>query len=290
MIPHDRLRESGFLDDRKFPRELVDHEIELSLPSAIEYGVTPLRVQVKRGLVIPLQVTGSSNGTVIRQDGAILHVGHQEPGNPASPLAARFIREIPYDLRVEISNIMRRALQADPSLKGIWDDIQRAWQIWFPAKESLEAFRLAGSFDDAQQAWFGVAHLTGQLIERFEAHAPVPVHVKIRVVVQGHDEFNQGWSGEELLVNEAAVAAINKAGWINYVKNFIFPGLKQVLGNPVFQPRSTFKLYYGNSGTPTIKLVVVPWPGHDALAVSAAGIELNDLSREAFTPAVRKEP
>ncbi|MEI8011549.1 MAG: hypothetical protein WCI27_03565 [Candidatus Omnitrophota bacterium] len=289
MIPHDRLRESGFLDDRKFPRELVDHEIELSLPSAIEYGVTPLRVRVERGLVIPLQVAGSSNGTVIRRDGAILHVGHQESGNPASPLAARFIRDIPYDLRVEISNIMRRALQVDPSLKSIWDDVRNVWLVWFPAGESVDAFKFAGSFDTADQAWLGMAHLIGQLVERFEEHAPVPVHVKIRVAVQGDVEFKEGWSGEELLVSEAAVTAVITAGWINYVKNFIFPGLRQVLASPVFQPRSTFKLYYGNGGTPTVKLVVVPWPGHDAQAVSSAGIELNHVSRDAFKPPVRKE-
>ncbi len=281
MIPHGRLREFGFPDEKKFPRELLEQEIELSLPTAMEYGTSPVRVRIARGLVVPLQLSGSSNGTVIRSDGAILHIGHREAGNPASELEARFISDIPYSLRVEISHIMRRALQADPSLKGVWDQVLLAWMIWFPAAESIAAFRPAGAFDRVDLAWKGIESLTGQLIVEIEKHAPVPPpHVKVRVVVQHEAEFIKGWSGEEFLADEVPAAAIIKAGWINYVKNFLFPKMRLVLANPVFHPRSTFKLFYGEAGSPTIKLVVVPLPRPDAAKVSAAGIELNQVKEQ----------
>ncbi|GEM_PF-3462544 len=284
MIPQGRLRESGFSDEKKFPRELIDHEIELSLPSAMAHGVASVRVRVARGLVVPLQVSGSANGTVIRSDGAILHVGHQDPADAASALEAHFIRDIPYDLRVDVVHIMRRALQADPSLKGIWDEILQAWKIWFPAPESVGVFKQAGTFDRVDQAWQGMVHLMGQLMSQLDQHVPVPAHVKVRVVVQLEAEFRKGWCGEELLAGEAAAAAIIKAGWINYVKNFIFPKLQLVLGSPVFHPQSTFKLLYGVGGAPTIKLVVVPRPGVDASGLTAVGIELSQACRDIFPP------
>ena len=275
MIPYGRLRESGFPDAERFPRELVDHEVELSLPSAIEYGVMPVRVRIARGLVVPLQVPGSANGTVIRGDGAILHIGHREAGNPASELDARFISEVPYALRVEISHIMRRALQADPSLKGVWDQVLLAWTVWFPPEESVGVFKPSGVFDRAEPACRGIEGLMGQLITQLEKHPPVPAQIKVRVVVQHEQEFNKGWCGEEFLVDDVAAVAVIKAGWINYVKNSLFSKLRLALATPVFHPRSTFRLMYGIEGGPTIKLVVVPLPG--AAKVSAAGIDLDQV-------------
>ncbi len=284
MIPRGRLRESGFPDEARFPKELVDHEIELSLPSAMQFGVSPVRVRVARGLVVPLQAPGSANGTVIRGDGAILHIGHREANNPASELEARFISDVPYALRVEISHIMRRALQADPSLQGVWDQVMRAWMIWFSAEESVKAFKQAGVFAVAGLAWKGIENLTGQLITELQNHAPVPPHVKVRVVVQHEAEFIKGWRGEEFLVDEVAASAIIRAGWINYVKNYLFSKMRLVLGNPVFHPRSTFKLFYGAASSPTIKLVVVPLPEAGEGNVSAAGIELDGTCRDSVLP------
>ncbi|NTV30149.1 MAG: hypothetical protein HGA80_08735 [Candidatus Omnitrophica bacterium] len=286
MIPSSRLQEFGFADDDKLPRQLIEHAVTLSLPSALEQGVEPLEVIIDEGLLVPMQSKGSTGGMIIRSDGTMLFVAHQDSRDQSSPLESHFIKDIPYEVRSEVSNIMRRAVQADPSLAGLWERISAVWTVWFPVPESDATQQEAGEFVAISGAWNGI----GDILARWLEHAPV-VHVdigsvRVRFVVQCDGEFRKGWKGEELVVDEISRRAVLQQGRVQYLMQRLFPRMQQALRSPMFRPGSVFRLYYCARPVSTVRLVIVPPSGECGDLANSAGIELPLDPPQGFTPSV----
>lgn len=273
MISKSRLQEFGFTDPEKFPRGLYRHAVTLSLPSAMEKGIEPLEVVIEEGLAVPLQTSSSSSGMIIRSDGTMLYVAHHDAADPASPLEARFIKDIPYDVRISVSNVMRRAVQADPSLADLWRRVSAAWTAWFPVLERDVAVFSAGEFRDIRLAWNGIADLLGRCLDQFFRNPIDLDRIRVKILVQSDMEFRKGWLGEEFLVDEASLQSIEKQGRVKYLMQHVFPGLQKVLRNPVFFPESRFRLYYGSRGVCMIKLVISPIKEQDGFTLKSAGID-----------------
>jgi hypothetical protein len=230
--------------------------VTLSLPSAVEHGVEPVMVEIAHGLVVPLIGAGTHNGMIINSDGMVLHVGHRDADDRTSPLEARFIQDVPYDIRVEVCQIMRRALQVDPSLDEIWKPVCAAWVQWFPPKPNgAKAVRI-GAFTDVRQAWAALLDLIGKAADSTGSG-------RVRVVIQQEMEFNKGWMGEEVVVDDGLAR-----------KMACFAKMQRALRDPMFHPKSTFKIWKEQRGMDVLKLVVVPPWGVDVNEMSAAGIEL----------------
>lgn len=280
MIPPSRLQEFGFNDSEKFPQHLCRHAVTLTLPTAIEHGVAPLEVVIEDGLVIPVQSSGTG-GMIILADGSMLYVSHRDVSDPASPLESRFTREIPYELRSSASNIMRRAVLADPSLAAMWGRITEVWQAWFPPLEGGPAVRSAGEFGRIEAAWHGMAAILEGWTARPAPFAADPGLVRVRFVVQSDAEFRQGWMGEELAVDETSLGSVLRQGKVRYMMQNLFPRMQAVLRSPMFSSGSVFRLYYGSRGVHLVCLVVVPPPGRDN---DAAGIELTLEAIDGFLP------
>ena len=283
MIPKSRYQEFGFADEDKFPRRLSHHAVSMSLPSAMDNGIEPLEVIVDDGLVVPLQKTGSSSGMIIRSDGMMLYVWHRDPKDPRSPLEARFIKEIPYDARAEVSNIMHRAVGADPTLDDIWGKVSAAWLGWFPVLDVEGAVQPAGEFATVAKAWDMMGQLMGRLIEKAGASSG---GVGVKIIVQSEENFKQGWLGEENIVDETTLRAITVQGRVKYLLQVLFPKIQKVLRLPVFHPSSTFRLYYGSSSVYMIKLVVIAPVDPGKKSLNAAGIEFTLSSLDGFAPSL----
>lgn len=283
MIPISRLHEFGFEGPEKFPQYLDRHTITLTLPSAVERGLDPLDVVVEDGLVIPQQSAGSSGGMVIKSDGTMLYITHRDPQDPTTPLEARFIRDIPYDARIEASNIMRRAVEVDASLSDIWQKVHAAWTVWFPPLEGAGLNLSAGEFTSIVAAWNRISELFSRLIEQVLDKGEDPAALHVRVVLQSTAEFARGWQGEESVVDEMDIGEIIRMDRVKYLLQRLFPRLQKALKDPVFSPDSVFQVYYGSRRNYLIRLVVAPGTNTAAAAVIAAGIEFNlsDLDREA---------
>ncbi|MFH0753616.1 MAG: hypothetical protein V2A70_03520 [Candidatus Omnitrophota bacterium] len=256
MIPLGRLQEFGFPSEEKLPRQLRDDAVTLSLPSAVENGVEPVIVEITHGLVIPLMMAGTHNGMIINSDGMVLHVGHADAHDRFSRLEARFIKDIPYDIRVEVNQIMRRAVLVMPSLDEIWKPICYAWAQWFPVKPNESRAVRVGVFAQARQAWEALLGQIGMVADK-------AVSARVKVVLQQEVEFNKGWMGEEILVDEGFAR-----------KMACFSGMQRALRDPLFHPRSTFKLWREHRGVQVFKLVVVAPQGVDRDDGYAVGIEL----------------
>jgi hypothetical protein len=286
VIPSSRLHEFGFPDAARFPQRLKHHAVSLSLPSAISRGLSPVEVMILDGLVVPSQAGGGASGMIIRSDGAMLFIGHRDAKDPSSALEARFIRDIPYDARLEASNIMRRAVLADPSLAGIWRMVHARWALWFPPVAGDGKVQLAGEFITAAQAWNRLADLLGQLAGQHASRPEASGRVVVKVMVQSDAEFNQGWQGEELEVDVTDLAAIIRRGHVKYLYQDLFPRMQAVLRNPMFLSGSGFRLYYAARHACTLKLVVVS-PGGSVGALGAfgsPGIELTLAALDGFSP------
>jgi len=284
MIPQSRLEEFGFSDPKKFPQHLMRHAIMLSLPSAMERGIDPVEIVIEDGLAVPLQVSVNSSGMVIRGDGAMLYVAHRDDRDMASPLEVRFIREIPYDVRIEVSNIMRRAVLADPSLKDVWSRVSGIWLSWFPISEDDGAVSSAGEFGNIGQAWNGIGDLVSRLCGQVHQSAAKTVSSRLRLVVQSGQEFKKGWQGEEHVVDETDVELIIQRGRIKYLLQDLFPKMQKILRNPMFSLESTFRLYYGSRRAYIIKLVILPINDPGKGAADSAGIELTMPAVDGFPP------
>jgi hypothetical protein len=282
MIPISRLHEFGFEGPDKFPQYLDRHTITLTLPSAAERGLDPLDVVIEDGLVIPQQSAGSSGGMVIRSDGTMLYITHRDPQDPSTPLEAKFIRDIPYDARIEASNIMRRAVEVDSSLSDIWQKVHAVWTVWFPPLEGAGLNLSAGEFTSIVAAWGRISELFARLIEQVLDKGEDTASLHVRVVLQSGAEFSRGWQGEETLVDEMDIGEIIRMDRVKYLLQRLFPRLQKALKDPVFSPDSVFHVYYGSRRNYLVRLVIFPVENATASAVTAAGIEFNlsDLDRE----------
>ncbi len=285
MVPQSRLQEFGFTDAGKFPQRLIYHAVLLSLPSAMDNGIEPLEVIIEDGLMIPMQASGSNGGMIVQSDGRMLYVGHRDPLDMKSSLEARFIKEIPYDARLEVSHIMHRAVQVDPGLMEIWDKVNSVWMGWFPVLEAEEDRVLSGEFTNIAQAWNRLGDLIGQLI------ANIPVNpsdlLKIKVIIQSDHEFRRGWQGEEFLADEIVRRSVTEQGLTKYLFQRLLPRMQQILRNPIFFSGSIFRLYYGFRGSCIIRLVIVPLNGQDRPFTALAGVELTLEAIDGFSPSVK---
>lgn len=283
MVPKSRLQEFGFPDEGKFPRHLVNHSVSMTLPSAIERGIDPLEVIVEDGLVVPLQKEGSSGGMIIRSDGMMLYVWHRDPKDPGTPLESRFISEVPYEARVEVNNIMHRAIGADPTLIDIWAKVSAAWVERFPVVERESTLQLAGEFTTVPLAWGIISELIAQLTGK---QPRPPGEAILRLVVESEHDFKRGWLGEESVVDEAPLREIFKTGRVKYLLQRLFPRMQKALRSPVFNPRSHFRVYYGAGSVYLIKLIVVPPADLSISSADAVGIEFSLDSLDGFSPSM----
>jgi hypothetical protein len=286
MISQSRLQEFGFIDPEKFPRQLTHHVVSLSLPSAINSGMAPIEITVENGLMVPLQNTGSSSGMIIQHDGQMLYIGHQQVNDPSSPLESHFTRDIPYDMRVDVSNIMRRAVQADPALTDMWTAITSIWKAWFPVMEEQSSIQPAGEYHSIAQTWNKLSDLMSQMLTQ-AAKDPVNLdRIRVKVIIQSSSEFKKGWQGEEFTADETSLKAIVHQGRVEYLMQSLFPKLQQILKNPVFSPRSSFMIFYGSRRAYMIKIIVHSPEVHEASFMSNAGIELSLKDVDGFSPSI----
>jgi len=286
MIPKSQLQEFGFTDPEKFPRELVHHVVSLSLPSAMDQGMEPLEVIIENGLVVPLQASNTSSGMIIQNDGTMLYIGHRDAGNPSSPLESRFTKDIPYDMRIEVNNIMRRAVQADPTLSDIWTRIANSWSGWFPGLEEESSIQPAGEFKSIAQAWNKLSDLMGQMIDQVTGNKYDLKRVILKVIVQSDKEFKKGWLGEESVADEVTLKSIVQQGRVKYLLQSLLPKLQKVLKNPVFSSKSAFRIFYGSRRSYIIKLIVVTPEGFGRTFTDGVGVELTLADIDGFSPVV----
>ena len=257
MISPQRLKEFGFDDAAKFPQLLLNHAVTISLPSAVAHNVGPVTVIIDRGLAVPVQMPGVPNGMIIKSDGTMVYVGHRDPLDFASLLQASFVRDIAYDVRVEAYNIMRRAVELDPVLNGIWQEIQSQWVKWYPPAFKEIERQSAGQFLNVQSALQGLEELIRKFIDQTAQTGFMPV----RIIVQTAEELEKGWQGEEFPADETTNGRVLSLGPKQYVRENLLPKLKKILSNPVFFSQSAFQLYYEQRVVPAMKLVVVPPTG-----------------------------
>jgi len=274
MISNQRLKEFGFDNEAKFPKLLTDHAVTVSLPTAIAHHLPPASVVIGRGLVIPVQMPGVPNGMIIKNDGTMVYVAHQDPTDFTSPVKVSFTDDIAYDVRVQAYNIMRRAIEVDPGLNGIWQEIQAHWVTRYPPFLKEIERQSAGHFLNIREALEGlvsvVANFTAQAGQQ-SAHKDM---IPLKVIVQTAEQLERGWQGEEFLVEETLVGQVLLWGPQKYVLEHLTGKLRVILKNPVFISRSTFQLYYEPRIIPAVKLVVIP-PVNAGSGAHSHGIDLD---------------
>lgn len=273
MIPLSRLHEFGFETIDQLPKHLSNHAVTLSLPTAVHYGLEPIEVVIEDGLVIPSQSGALSGGMIVRRDGSMLYVGHKDAKDPRSPLESHFTREIPYDARVEVVHVMRRAVAADPSLTSIWSVILQVWSGWFSAFDGEGDIQAAGDFKDASGAWSRMGELLDRLVTQFGA-SPDLSRLNVKFIVQLESELRKGWLGEESLVDSVPLDIIADQGRVKFMYQHLFPKLQKALRSPLFSSSSTFRICYGTRQAYIIKLVVVLSEGQSAGVTDSVGIDL----------------
>jgi hypothetical protein len=265
MISDEHLREFGFDNIEKFPELLTNHEVTVSLPSAIVHGVAPITITITRGLAIPMQMPGIQNGMIITENGTMVYVSHRDPKDFSTPLEASFTDDIAFDIRIEAFNIMRRAVEVDPNLKEVWEQIQKNWVAWYPPQNKEIDVQSAGAYRHIQEAYDGLQRLMQRFIFEVQQRSERARGISLKVVVQTQEEFDQGWQGEEFVVDEIIVGS--------YQPEDLKSDLKKMLKNPVFPSQSTFQVNYEPRAIPVIKLLVIPMAEAGADAFSH-GIDL----------------
>ena len=257
MIPDEKLEEFGFNKDQ-FPRKLIEQAVTLGLPLAGGHSAAPITIVIERGLMVPVQTPGTANGMIIREDGAILHVSPQNPSDLGSALKTTFLQDIPYDVRVDVYNIMKRAVEIDPDLSDIWAEIQARWIERYPPIVGEIHRQEYGSFVTINQAFGALQNLIQQFFQQASSKVSGAENIPLKVIVQTAEELEHGWQGEEFAADRQNLGE----------------SLKTILRNPVFHSKSTFRLCYEPRMVPAIKLVVAA-PAHGAFANYAHGIEFN---------------
>lgn len=258
MFNEVRLQEFGFKNAEAFPRLIDNQEITLTLPTAGAL-VDPVAVQITAGLLVPVQLpSGMAQGMVIDIDGRVVSISQQH-NDPENDLHVQFVEEVPYDARVEVANVMQRALMINPELNDVWQVIRRHWQVRFPANTDELERQAIGRYDDVHAAWQELCVAFMKLIQQMENRATLDrVHVEPQVVVQTQDDFELGWLGKEVLVDRLSLQELDVYSMSTYCQQRLGPKLREHLADPLYDPKSTFALYYEARLFPTVKLVVLP--------------------------------
>ncbi len=266
MIANGRLQEFGFEHLDRLPKVLTNHQVTISLPSAIARQVEPATVVIERGIAIPLQMPGVPNGMIIKNDGTMVHVSHTQEGDFSSPLKVIYTDQIAYDVRLEAYNIMRRAVEVDRKLKPVWLEIQAQWLKWYPPFLKEIERQNTGQFASIKEAVQGLDALIHKFYSDIQRQFQHSAAIPLRIMVQTIEEMQKGWQGEEFLVDEILQT--------QYQQEALRLKLKKILKNPVFDPRSFFQVCYEPRLLPVIKLVVLgPTDGHTGSY--ASGIDLD---------------
>lgn len=256
MISKEQLKEFGFDNIEKFPRLLNNHEVSISLPSAMAHGVAAINVSIDRGVAIPVQIPGVPNGMIIRSNGTMVYVAHRIPEDPASALQSTFTDEISYDIRLESFNIMRRAVEVDPQLKDVWDEIQSHWLHWYPPFIKEIARQSSGQFKSIGGAVKVLDLLIAKFIADIKNQNTQAASIPVRIILQTLDEMRKGWQGEEFIVDQSTVGQMMLLGLEKYTEINLRNKLKSALKNPVFSSNATFEVYYEPRAIPVIKIVI----------------------------------
>ncbi len=258
MISNEQLKEFGFNDIAKFPTALLNHAVTISLPSAMAHQLQPVDIIINRGLAIPVQMPGVPNGMIIRNDGKMVHVAHDNPLDFSTPLKVTFTDDIAYDVRIEAHHIMQRAVEVDPSLNILWKEILAHWIKWYPLLLQEIKRQHAGEFNHVQDALRGLEQLLEKFVGQVTQESSQPGLIPFKIIVQSVEEMDSGWMGEEFIVNENRLSTVIAVGASSYVAEVARPRIKGILQNPVFFTHSTYRLYYEPRIIPVLKLVVVP--------------------------------
>ncbi len=272
MISKEQLKEFGFENIEKFPRLLSNHEVSISLPSAIANGVAAVNVTIDRGVAIPVQIPGVPNGMIIRHNGTMVYVAHRIPEDQTSSLQATFTDDISYDVRLESFNIMSRAVEVDPQLKAVWDEIQSHWMHWYPPFLKEIARQSSGQYKSIGGAVKVLDFLLAKFITDVKNQTPQAAAIPLRIIVQSLEELRKGWQGEEFIVDQTTVGQIMLIGLDKYTDEDLRGKLRKTLKNPVFCSNAAFEVFYEPRAIPAIKLVVENPSGADEFS---SGIELS---------------
>jgi hypothetical protein len=273
MLSNEHLKEFGFEDLSKFPRILMDHSVTVSLPSAVSHQLEPVHVIIHRGLAIPVQMPGVPNGMVIRSDGKMVFVAHEQPRDFTSPLKVTFTEDIAYDIRIEAYNIMLRAVEVDRSLQAVWTEILDHWVQWYPPDGKEIKFQSGGTFRDIQKALAGLEQFLDKFGAQVQRESSQPHVIPFKIVVESQEEAGKGWQGEEFRIKESTLGQIMSQGTRPFLNDEIQPKLKETLQNPVFFTQSSFQLYFESRVIPVFKIIVVPPANPDGIELSR-GIDL----------------
>ena len=263
MISKEQLHEFGFENIERFPRSLNDHEVSISLPSAITNGVAAVNVVIDKGIAIPVQIPSVPNGMIIRNNGTMVYVSHRIPEDQTSALQATFTDDISYDIRLESYNIMRRAVEVDEQLRPVWEEIQGHWLHWYPPFIKEIARQSSGQYTSIGEAAKVLDFLLAKFITDVKNQTPQAATIPLRINVQTLDELHKGWQGEEFIVDQITVGQIMLIGLEKYCTDQLKGKLKKVLKDPVFSSRATFEVFYEPRAIPVIKLVIENPPGAD---------------------------
>lgn len=273
MISNELLKEFGFEDVSKFPRVLMDHAVTVSLPSAVSNQIDPVHVIINSGLAIPVQIPGVPNGMIIRNDGRMVYVAHEQPRDFTTPLKVTFTTEIAYDIRIEAYNIMLRAVEVDRSLQTVWNEILAHWVTWYPADGKEIKSQAGGAFKDIRETLSGLEVFIDKFIRQIKSEAAPVDHVPFKIVVEAEDQAAKGWQGEEFIVKESTVGDVSAKTAAAFLQVAVRPRLKEILQNPVFFSQSSFQLHFESRAVPVFKIIVVP-PLQTEAAELSRGIDI----------------
>lgn len=256
MISHEQLKEFGFENIEKFPRTLNNHEVSISLPSAIANGVAAVNVTIDRGLAIPVQMPGVPNGMIIRYNGTMVYVAHRIFEDQSSPLQATFTDDISYDVRLEAFNIMRRAVEVSAELKPVWEEIQGYWLHWYPPFLKEIARQSSGQYNNISGAIKVLDFLLAKFITDVKNQTPQAASIPLRFIIQTKEEMAKGWQGEEFIVEQTTVGQVVLMGLEKYCQGQLRQAFKKALKNPIFCSQAKFEIFYEPRAIPAIKLVI----------------------------------
>ena len=258
MISDEHLKEFGFEDISKFPQVLTDHVVTISLPSAMAHRLDPVNVVIKKGLAIPVQVSGVPNGMIVCNDGKMVFVSHETPADFNSPLKVSFTDNIAFDIRIDAFNIMRRAVEVNEALGGVWLEILSHWIKWYPLLMVEVKRQKVGIFGNAKEAYKGFEQFLESFVKQSNDSKSIGQLVPFKIIVQTEEEDGKGWQGEEFLILESSTTDVLSKGLPVFMKDHVGPRLRSVLQNPVFYSQSTYCFYYEPRVIPVLKMVLIP--------------------------------
>lgn len=257
MVNEVTLKEFGFSSIEKFPRRLDNQEITLTLPE-VDGVVDPIAVDIVCGLLVPIQLPSQmQQGMIITDEGCVVSIA-QKIDEPEAELEIKYVEDVPYDARIEIANVMRRAVIIDETLGQVWDSIESYWEMRFPPTHEELQRQGIGFFKKVEKAWEGMAGAFSKLTQQIHQSEHQDVsQFQLQVVVQTQQDFHLGWKGVEKVIGRVRINELEEMTVVEYLEEKLGPALKEELADPIYDPQSDFRLFYEARLFPTVKLVVI---------------------------------